>query len=140
MYLYDQDAVDFADANSNSLRSYYGIRAIDNILIDIDKEQNTDEFTLRKCQATVYQLHEELDLPTHAFRVFFSGSGYHITLPNSVFNFTPSEELPFHVKDTIIKLFPDADPMVYMRTGLYRVAHTLNKKLDYIKFLLNTTK
>jgi len=133
MYLYDQDAVDFADANSNSLRSYYGIRAIDNILIDIDREQNTDDFTLKKCQSIVFSLKEDLDLQEHSFRVFFSGSGYHIAIPNSVFNFPPSEELPFHVKDTVIKLFPDVDPMVYMRTGLYRVAHTLNRKTELYK-------
>ena len=128
MYLYDSKAVDFADANNNSLRNYYGIRAIDNILIDIDRESNTDEFTLKRCQSIVYQLVEQLELPTHAFRVYFSGSGYHISIPNSVFNFTPSEELPFQVKETMLKLFKDIDSMVYMRTGLYRVAHTINKK------------
>ena len=133
MYLYDSQAVDFADANNNSLRNYYGARAIDNILIDIDREQNTDDFTLRKCQGICYQLTSEFDLQEHSFRVFFSGSGYHIIIPNSVFNFAPSEELPFHVKETMIKLFPDIDAMVYMRTGLYRVAHTLNKKTGLYK-------
>ena len=133
MYVYKQDAVDYADAHNNSLRSYYGERAIDNILIDIDREQNTDDFTLKKCQSIVFSLKEDLDLQEHSFRVFFSGSGYHIVIPNSVFNFPPSEELPFVVKDTIIKLFPDVDPMVYMRTGLYRVAHTLNKKTELYK-------
>ncbi len=133
MYLYNQDAVDFADAHKNSLRGYYGARAIDSILIDIDKEQNTDDFTLKKCQSICYSLVHDLDVPIHAFRVYFSGSGYHITIPNSVFNFAPSEELPFHVKDTIIKLFPDVDAMVYMRTGLYRVPHTINKKTGLYK-------
>ena len=133
MYLYDNKAVDFADANNNSLRNYYGIRAIDNILIDIDRDQNTDEYTLRKCQAIVYQMVSELDLQENNFRVFFSGSGYHIIIPNSVFNFTPQEELPFHVKETMVKLFPEIDSMVYMRTGLYRVAHTINKKTGLYK-------
>ena len=45
MYLYNLDAVDFADSNNNSLRGYYGPRNIDNVLIDIDKEQNTNEKT-----------------------------------------------------------------------------------------------
>ena len=133
MYLYNSSAVDFADANNNSLRNYYGTRAIDNVLIDVDREQNTDEYTLRKCQALVFQMTDELDLQEHNFRVFFSGSGYHIVLPNSVFNFEPCEELPFHVKETMTKLFPDIDSMVYMRTGLYRVAHTINKKTGLYK-------
>ena len=133
MYLYDESAVDFADANNNSLRNFYGTRAIDNILIDIDREQNTDDFTLRKCQAIVYQLNTELDLPQHAFRIYFSGSGYHIVIPNSVFNFQPHEDLPFTVKQTMMKLFPEIDSMVYMRTGLYRVAHTINRKTGLYK-------
>ena len=138
MYLYTSDAYDFADSNNNSLRSYYGSRAIDNILIDIDREQNTDDYTLRKCQAVVFNLQNELDLQEHNFRVFFSGSGYHIVIPNSVFRFEPSEELPFHVKETMMKMFPDIDSSVYMRTGLYRVAHTLNKKTGLYKVPLTS--
>ena len=37
IYLYNKDAVDFADSKGNSLRDYYGIRDIDNIIIDIDR-------------------------------------------------------------------------------------------------------
>lgn len=136
MYLYDHSAVDFADSNNNSLRNYYGSRAIDNILIDIDREQNTDDYTLKRCQSIVYSLTAELDVPDTAFRVYFSGSGYHIVIPNSVFNFNPCEELPFHVKETMMKLFPEIDSMVYMRTGLYRVAHTINKKTGLYKIPL----
>tara|TARA_R100000278_G_scaffold122941_1_gene110572 strand:+ start:265 stop:2049 length:1785 start_codon:yes stop_codon:yes gene_type:complete len=136
MYLYSFDAVDFADSNNNSLRNYYGVRDIDNILIDIDKEQNTDEYTLRKCQGILYALTEELDLQTSNFRVYFSGSGYHIIIPNTVFNFPASDSLPFHVKETMTKLLPDIDPMVYIRTGLYRVAHTINPKTNLYKIPL----
>lgn len=132
VFLYNNDAVDFVNSK-NSIRGYYGSRAIDNILIDIDREQNTDEFTLKKCQAIVYQLVDEMDLQTHSFRVYFSGSGYHIVIPNSVFNFPTCEELPFMVKETMMKLFPDIDPMVYVRTSLYRVAHTVNKKTGLYK-------
>ena len=136
MYLYSFDAVDFADSNNNSLRNYYGIRSIDNVLIDIDKEQNTDEYTLKKCQGILYTLVEELELTIHNFRVYFSGSGYHVSIPNSVFNFPDSDALPFHVKETMTKLLPDIDPMVYIRTGLYRVAHTINPKTNLYKIPL----
>ena len=133
MYLYTKDAVDYADAKSNSLRGYYGSRAIDNVLIDVDKEQNSNDFTLKRCQSIVFTLTDELDLQHHHFRVYFSGSGYHIIIPNSVFNFKPHEELPFQVKDTMVKLFPDIDSSVYIRTGLYRVAHTVNPKSELYK-------
>ena len=140
MYLYSDDAIDYADSNNNSLRNYYGIRDIDNILIDIDKEKNTDDLTLRKCQSIVFQLEDAFELQEHNFRVYFSGSGYHIIIPNSVFNFAASEKLPFQVKETMVKMFPDIDSMVYMRTGLYRVAHTVNKKTGLYKIPLTKTE
>lgn len=132
LYLYNDEANDYVHS-TNSVRNFYGSRSIDNILIDIDKEQNTDEFTHRKCQSIVYQLTEELDLDINSFRVYFSGSGYHIIIPNSVFNFQASEQLPFTVKETMMKLFPEIDSMVYIRTGLYRVAHTINQKTGLYK-------
>ena len=133
MYLYTKDAADYADSNNNSIRNYHGSRAIDNILIDIDKEQNSNEYTLRRCQSIVFNLTNELELQHHHFRVYFSGTGYHIIIPNSVFNFKPSEDLPYQVKDTIVKLFPEIDSSVYMRTGLYRLPHTLNAKTNLYK-------
>ena len=136
MYNYSADAVDFAAINHNSLRNYYGIRSIKSILIDIDKEKNTDEFTLNKCKSILYELTNDLELTEDNFRIFFSGSGYHITIPNSIFNFSASENLPFQVKETMLKLFPDIDPMVYMRTGLYRVPHTINQKTNLYKIPL----
>jgi energy-coupling factor transporter ATP-binding protein EcfA2 len=140
MYLYSEEAVDFAANNSNSIRSYYGIRDIDNIVIDIDKGENTDILTLNKCKALVYSLTDELDLNKGNFRVYFSGSGYHISIPNSVFRFTANENLPFQVKETLVSLFKDIDPMVYMRTGLYRIAHTINKKTGLYKIPLSLTE
>tara|TARA_Y100001938_G_C8085732_1_gene431883 strand:- start:580 stop:2370 length:1791 start_codon:yes stop_codon:yes gene_type:complete len=133
IYLYNKDAVDFADSKGNSLRDYYGIRDIDNIIIDIDRGDNSDNHTLEKCKAVLHDLVEELYLTEDNFRIYFSGSGYHIHIPNSVFNFSANEELPFQVKETITKLVPNADPMIYMRTGLYRVPHTINKKTNLYK-------
>ena len=133
IYLYTKDAVDFADSKGNSLRNYYGIRDIDTIIIDIDKGDNSDKHTLQKCQSIVYDLINELYLRDNNFRIFFSGSGYHIHIPNSVFNFSANEELPFQVKETLTKLIPGIDPMIYMRTGLYRVPHTVNNKTGLYK-------
>jgi len=133
MYLYSKDAIDFADSKGNSLRNYYGIRDIDSIVIDIDKGDNSDKHTLQKCQAIAFDMIDALYLTENNFRIFFSGSGYHIQIPNSVFNFSANEELPFQVKETMTKLIPGIDPMVYMRTGLYRVAHTINNKTGLYK-------
>ncbi len=136
IYMYDSEAKDFSVSNNNSLRNYYGERSIDSVIIDIDKKENSDEYTLKKCQSIVYQLTTDYDLQQFNFRVFFSGSGYHIHIPNAVFNFTPGVDLPFQVRETLMRLFPDADPMIYMRTGLYRVPHSLNTKTNLYKIPL----
>ena len=136
LYLYTKDAVDFADSKGNSLRNYYGIRDIDTIIVDIDKGDNSDKHTLQKCQSIAYDLIHSLFLTENNFRIFFSGSGYHIHFPNSLFNFSANEELPFQVKETLVKLIPGIDPMIYMRTGLYRVPHTINKKTGLYKIPL----
>ena len=67
---------------------------------------------------------------------FFSGSGYHVSIPNSVFNFEISKNLPYVVKQTMKKLFDDIDMAIYTRTSIYRVAHTLNNKTNLYKIPL----
>ena len=133
MYLYNEDAKKVADANK-TIKSYHGIRAIDKILIDIDKEKNTDEFTQQKAQAAIMHL-QDLGVEEHSIQSFFSGTGYHITIPNSVFNFSPTVDLPYVVKYTMENLFQDIgiDTSVYIRTGIYRVQHTLNQKTKLYK-------
>ena len=41
-YLYDESALDIASAK-NSIKDYDGLRYVDNILLDIDKKDNSDE-------------------------------------------------------------------------------------------------
>tara|TARA_R100001082_G_scaffold110971_1_gene92660 strand:+ start:5765 stop:7534 length:1770 start_codon:yes stop_codon:yes gene_type:complete len=133
MYLYNEDAKKYADEN-NTIKRYIGERAIDKILIDIDKEKNTNEFTQQKAQAAIMHL-EELGVDSESIQPFFSGTGYHLVLPNSVFNFSPSDDLPYVVKYTMEYLFQDIgiDSSVYMRTGIYRVQHTKNQKTGLYK-------
>jgi len=44
-YTYNEEAVEFAKKNGHTLKNYYGERSIDKVLIDIDKQDNTDEHT-----------------------------------------------------------------------------------------------
>lgn len=136
MYLYDEDAKDYVDSKS-SIRDYYGKRDIDNILIDIDKKENSDEYTLKQAIELCFHLEDSFDLGyEEQYRAYFSGSGYHILIPNSVFNFKPGQDLPFQVRETMMKLFEGIDSMIYMRTGLYRLPHTLNAKTNLYKIPL----
>ena len=131
LYTYDKDAIEYVKEH-RSLRNFYGERAIDKILIDIDKQDNSDEYTLDKARSILSDL-EELDVPRSAIQPYFSGSGYHLILHNDLFNFTPSIDLPYAVKSTIRDLFPIADLAVLIRTAIYRVAHTKNQKTGLYK-------
>tara|TARA_R100000700_G_C3177287_1_gene152412 strand:+ start:2104 stop:3882 length:1779 start_codon:yes stop_codon:yes gene_type:complete len=135
VYLYDDKAKREIESKG-SVSSYYGSRSVDNILIDIDKGSNTNEQTLRNLRSILFDLQEYDVNINKSCQVFFSGSGYHITLPNSLFNFKASEELPFIVRKTMSSMFKGIDDMIYMRSGIYRVAHTINLKTGLYKIPL----
>jgi len=122
-YIYGEDALEFSKEN-NSIKGFVGNRAIDNIILDVDKADNSDNFTLSVAQSICMEL-KDGDIP---FRPFFSGTGYHILIPNKVFDFKKSKDLPYIVKNTIKNIFPDIDHSILMRSGIYRVVSTINKK------------
>ena len=133
-YLYFEDVIPVAQ-KEDTIRNYTGLRALDRVLIDIDKGDNSDEHTLNFARAVIFELKEK-GLRSDAMQPYFSGSGYHIAVTNLAFNFEASKELPLHLKATMKKLLPDIDLAVYMRTGLYRVAHTINQKTNLYKIPL----
>lgn len=134
VYLYDDTAVEYV-TEKGSLKDFFGIRYIDKIPIDIDKQGNTDEKTLDILRSVILEL-EEADIGCGSFQSYFSGSGYHLILAGSLFNFKPGNDLPYIVKQTLKKLVPNIDSSIYMRTGIYRVQHTLNKKTNLFKIPL----
>ena len=136
VYLYDESALDIVES-TNTVKDYDGIRYIDNILIDVDKKDNSDETTLDLVRAAIMEL-QDLGISDDSFQAYFSGTGYHISITNEVFGFEASVDLPLHVKATITKLLPESDASIYMRTGIYRVAHTVNQKTGLYKIPLET--
>jgi hypothetical protein len=134
VYLYDEEAVKYVSKNG-SLRNYFGIRYIDKIPIDIDKGDNTDEKTLDILRSVILEL-EDAEIGCGSFQSYFSGSGYHLILASSLFNFQPGIDLPYIVKQTLKKLIPHLDSSIYMRTGIYRVQHTTNQKTGLYKIPL----
>ena len=131
IYLYDKSAYEFAEA-TGSLKNYFGKRGIDHIILDVDKGDSSNEHTRQKAIGIVVNL-EEFDISQNSIQCYFSGTGYHIVIPNACFGFTPSDNLHYSVKSTIAKLFPSADNSIFMRTGIYRVAHTVNRKTNLYK-------
>ena len=134
VYLYDDNAVEYVKQNG-SFKNYFGIRYIDKIPIDIDKQGRADEKTLDILRSIILEL-EEADVLSWSFQPYFSGSGYHLILSGDLFNFKSGIDLPYIVKQTIRKLLPDVDASIYMRTGIYRVQHTINQKTNLYKIPL----
>ena len=131
VYLYNEEAKQFADSKG-SLKGYHGERGIDNVLIDIDRKDNSDEYTLKKLRETLLHLNV-LEVSDESIQCYFSGTGYHIVITNEVFNFQSSDSLPYQVKQTMSSLFENIDTSIYMRSGIYRVAHTKNQKTGLYK-------
>ena len=135
VYLYDESAVEYV-AEKGSLKNFFGVRYIDKIPIDVDKKDNSNEKTLDILRGIVYEL-EESDIGCGSFQCYFSGSGYHIMLAGELFNFKPSSDLPYIVKQTMRKVNSEIDLSIYMRTGIYRLQHSLNQKTGLNKIPLS---
>tara|TARA_R100000995_G_scaffold56401_1_gene27878 strand:- start:2200 stop:3966 length:1767 start_codon:yes stop_codon:yes gene_type:complete len=134
VYLYDESAVEYVK-DKGSLKNYFGVRYIDKIPVDIDKQDRSNERTLDILRGTILEL-EEADISSRSYQAYFSGSGYHLILSGELFNFKSGTDLPFIVKQTMKKLLPGIDSSIYMRTGIYRLQHTLNQKTDLFKIPL----
>tara|TARA_Y100001963_G_scaffold48232_1_gene67816 strand:+ start:868 stop:2628 length:1761 start_codon:yes stop_codon:yes gene_type:complete len=134
VYLYDDTAKEYVNDNG-SLKNFFGVRYIDKIPIDIDKQDRSDERTLDVLRGVILEL-EDADIGRGSFQPYFSGSGYHLILSGDLFNFKPGNDLPFIVKQTLKSLIPDIDSSIYMRTGIYRLQHTPNQKTGLYKIPL----
>ena len=131
VYLYGEDAKEYVK-KTGSFRNFFGIRAIDKIPVDIDKGDNSNEKTLDILRSIIIEL-EAVGIGCGSFQPYFSGSGYHLMLSGELFNFKASPDLPYTVKQTLYRIIPETDISIYMRTGIYRVQHTINRKTGLYK-------
>ncbi|WP_448506362.1 AAA family ATPase [Immundisolibacter sp.] len=118
-----------------SIRSYKGIKHLEYIIFDIDKKEDTDEFVLRRAQEFVRRLQQDWDIRSEELRIFYSGRGYHIYMPN-YFKFEESEVIIQEVKNTISEYFPEVDLAIYQPTSLIRAPYSLNAKSGRYKIPL----
>ena len=134
VYIYDEEGLDFVQKNK-TVKSFLGTRYIDEIPIDIDKGDNTDEYTHKMARDILYFTEDEFNLKDGNYQCYFSGTGYHIMLAGDNFGFKANNELPYVVKQTMIKAYQNfkLDASVYSRTAIIRMAHTLNIKSQLFK-------
>lgn len=129
-YRFDAEMVQHFDLNK-SAKGFKGKAYVDRIKFDIDRGKETDQQVLERARAFVKRLSDDYPVPQTHIRTFFSGSGYHIEIPD-IFGFEPSEGLALVVSNTFKDLFPEADN-IYDKLRLLRVANTINEKTNLFK-------
>ena len=135
LFLYDQEGLEYFRLR-RTLKDFLGKRYINDVLIDIDKGQNTHEYTLNKARSVLFEL-EELGVQEQSCHIYFSGTGYHLIISGELFNFPKgSKDLPFIVKETMNNLLSEIDLAVYNRTSIYRCSNTINQKSSLYKIQL----
>jgi len=134
VFWYDEGIVEYLKTNK-SVSMYRGVRGIDMIPIDIDKGYNSDEFTQDKLLKFLEKL-ESLGLEENMFQIFFSGTGFHIFLDNSLFDFQPSVFLPEQIAQTLVNAGLIDDPSIIRGNQLIRIENSLNEKSGLFKIPL----
>lgn len=131
VYVYPDDIMIHLE-KYKSIKGYIGSQDLTFIPIDIDKGENSDEYTQKKLQATLFALEEE-GLQRDNCQIYFSGTGYHINIHKGVFGFAESKDLPYLLKETMKTNFDNIDLAVYKRSALYRCVYSKNDKSGLYK-------
>lgn len=118
-----------------TIRNYRGKFYIQRIIFDIDKSTDSSEGVYRRAKAFYENLIEQWKIPYESIGLFFSGTGFHFSIPN-IFNFKPSNYLPEIVKNTLCKYFPEADD-IYDSGRIIRLVNTINLKSGLYKTQLS---
>ena len=133
LYDYDEHVIEYVK-EKRSLSGYDGIMYMpDEFILDVDG--SNPENALEKLQGLLLLL-EDLDVTR---QVYFSGTGFHIHIPQEAFRWKPCEDLHMKVKEELKSkgIFDFADPSVTDKTRLIRVPNTLNSKSNLWKVQLN---
>ena len=133
LYDYDEHVIEYVK-EKKSLSGYDGIMYMpDEFILDVDG--SNPENALDKLQGLLLLL-EDLDITR---QVYFSGTGFHIHIPQEAFRWKPCEDLHMKVKEELKSkgIFDFADPSVTDKTRLIRVPNTLNSKSNLWKVQLN---
>ena len=143
MWMYDDSVLEYKKKH-NSMAGYDGIHYIDEVVFDVDKHDNTDEFTRNKAKRLLQTL-EDLGFEENVFQFYWSGRAWHIHTSNLVWGFKPSVDLPYIVKETLRKILEPLgrgfyDESLYKKTAMIRVANTFNDKEDSRMYKIPVSK
>ena len=122
---------DHALENFTSIKDYKGKYKLRHIIFDIDKGDNSGDYTTDMAKQFVHTLLDMQVDPDH-IQIWFSGRGFHIEIPD-YFGFEPSEDLPQIVKRTLHSEFGNEIDNIYDKGRIIRVNYSLNKKSGLYK-------
>ncbi len=129
LFCYDESVKEYV-AENGKIAGYDGIiyLAREHIL-DIDGF-SVDSAKEKTCK--LLDIIKSLKIP---YKVYFSGRGFHVSIPNEAFKWEPSEDLHNYVKDALNAkgIFKYADPAVADKTRLIRINNTINSKVTLYK-------
>lgn len=113
-----------------TVKGFLGKPIIESVIMDIDKGSDTDERVLERARLIFHKLTYDYEIDDINIRTYYSGSGFHIQVPN-MWDFKTHDQ----VKATMADSFPDLDT-IYDKTRLIRVANTINYKTQRYKIPL----
>lgn len=135
-YSFDKDIKRHLNDKNASISSFKGSYYLDEIILDLDRPKSMGEKGfldfLRYFVGT--NLTEDLGIKDGHIKIWFSGTGFHIVIPN-LFDFTSSVTLPLSVKSTLEDVFSDCDS-IYDGSRLIRAPYSYNAKSGLFKIPL----
>ena len=129
LYDYDDYIKEFYKSKS-SLSGFDGLIYIpDEFILDVDGK--TIKIAKNRTIGLIVRL-DELDIP---YKLYFSGTGFHIGIPSTAFRWEPAKDLHLKVKDCLNKhgIFEYADSSVTDKTRIVRLVNTRNSKSKLFK-------
>ena len=128
LYSFDEEILKHFEIRK-TIKNYRGNYYLDQIILDIDKGDNTDEHTHEKTKDVIDRMINEYELDPNSIKPWFSGTGYHIAIPD-IFGLEPGNNLPEIVKSTMQHYFPESDN-IYDGSRLIRLGYTPNEKTSF---------
>ena len=129
LYEYDDEIKDHF-SKTKKLAGYKGnIYMPDEFILDVDGTEINN--AVEKTKGLILLLND-LDIP---FKLFFSGTGFHLHIPSDAFRWKPSPDLHLKVKHALTNagIFDYADQSVTDKIRLIRVPNTKNSKSNLYK-------
>jgi len=138
MFYFDNEMVEYFNINK-SVKGYKGRVYADYIWFDFDikEKQTLDEVRNEVCFFLRNLLNNYGVSMKHSVKYFSGGKGFHIGIPAKlVGGISPSNRLPDHVKNFVLKLtenIKSIDTGIYNHTRLFRIPNSKHNTSGYYK-------